>query len=173
MPICSKDNIFNAIKGKRAEFALIFGHIGSNEMGQLWKEFAFAMDAFRHVSDPFVELEQVPVQVPNGTWLCFIPAEQNYGIGEDSLQSILSDIFTWVREKGLQSVITNGVADTDHGPVTEKNRQSDDIRAKFLIRDASVREAKYSISIELTSLNDVFTRNWLPDDTRVRKDQGN
>lgn len=43
--------------------------------------------------------------------------------------------------------------------MTEANRQSDDMRALFLIQAAGAREQASGISIELTSLSDVFIRD--------------
>ena len=159
MPICSQDNIFNAINENRAELAIIFGHIGFNEMGPHWADFAQKIDTFAHVRDPFSGLAGRPVQIPGGSWLWFVAEQENHGIAQDALVRILDNIFTWVREKGIQSVITNGVADIDHGRSTEANRQSDDMRALFLIQAAGAREQASGISIELTSLSDVFIRN--------------
>ena len=159
MPICSQDNIFNAINENRAELAIIFGHIGFNEMGPHRVNFAQQIDAFAHVTDPFSRMAGRPVQIPNGTWLWFVAEQENHGIAQDALVPILDHIFTWVQEKGIHSVITNGVANTDHGRTTDANRHSDDMRAQFLMQDASARERALGISIELTSLNNVFIRN--------------
>ena len=159
MPICSQDNIFSAINENRAELAIIFGHIGFNEMGPLWVNFAQQIDTFAHVSNPFSSLAGRPVRIPNGTWLWFVAEQENHGIARDALVPILDNIFTWVQEKGIHSVITNGVADIDHGRTRDANRYSDDMRARFLMQDANAREGALGISIELTSLNDVFIRN--------------
>lgn len=100
----------------------------------------------------------MPVQLPNGTWIWFVAAEQNHRIAHDDLPAILDTIFTWARSMGIRSVITNGVANVDHNRRTNENRQSDDERALFLMQDAAARELDQGISIELTSLN-VFVRN--------------
>jgi len=128
-------------------------------MGLNWADFAQQIDAFAHVRDPFSRLADRPVQIPGGAWLWFVAEQENHGIAQDALVPILDNIYTWVQEKGIHSVISNGVANIDHGRTTDANGHSDDMRAQFLMRDAGARERALGISIELTSLNDVFIRN--------------
>ncbi len=72
---------------------------------------------------------------------------------------MLDPAFAWAREKGLSSVITNGISDIDHGRDTDRDRNSDDQRAQFLICYSQEQERDGSVRITLISLNDIFVRN--------------
>jgi hypothetical protein len=158
MPQFLQGDVFEAINTSRAEFAVVFGHIGFNEMSQRWADFSTCHPQLARVRDPFADLTNGPIALPDGRWLWFISEEKNHGMTNEHLVNALDAALSWASRQHIQSVATNGVANTDHGRDTMHNRQSDEQRARFLIAYATAAEQKYGVSIELISLNDVFVR---------------
>jgi len=158
MPTLSQGNIFEVIDTPQAELAIVFGHIGFNEMHQRWTVFSAHHSQLAGVSDPFTELSNGPKQLSDGKWLWFVSEEENHGMSDDGLVNALGTALSWASKQYIKSVITNGVANTDHGRGTSQNRQSDEQRAHFLVTYATAAEQKYGLTIELISLNDVFMR---------------
>ena len=77
---------------------------------------------------------------------------------ERKLTAVLNDAIPWAREAGHTLIVTNGIANTDHGTDTDWNRYSDDQRVQFLIHYSVEQENLFGIAIELISLNDAFVR---------------
>ena len=77
---------------------------------------------------------------------------------EKELKAVLNDAVSWAREAGYTLIVTNGIANTDHGTNTGANQYSDDRRVQFLILYSVAQENSFGIAIELISLNDVFVR---------------
>jgi hypothetical protein len=165
MPRQAQGVIFAAVNERRADLAIIFGHVGFNEMRQRWRAFVASIANLSHVRDPFSELPGAPLRSPNGVWLWFVPEQQNHGMAEPTLTSALDAALAWAKSAGIRSIITNGIADTDHGHDTAANRTSDDKRARFLVAYTTEQERVAGFSIELISLNDVFIRNGTPVDS--------
>ena len=162
MPRFTQGDIFDAIQDGRADLAIIFGHIGFNQMSYRWTEFAGGIEAvgsLASVRDPFSELPHRPQRVADRHWLWFVPARENHGMTDDEVQRALDSALLWATEQGLRSIATNGIANTDHGPDAARNRRSDDQRAALLAEYASRQEEALGLEIELVSLNDVFVRH--------------
>lgn len=158
MPQFRQGDVFAAIKDERAGLAIVFGHIGCNEMRKHWTAFAKGIPALSRVRDPFVELTDRPQQLSEHQWLWFIPEGENHGMTDERLTSALDRALRWASERGIRSIVTNGVANTDHGHDTASNRRSDDLRAQFLAEYAARMEEGLGLAIELISLNDIFVR---------------
>lgn len=156
MPTTGQGDIFEA--AARVQLAIVFGHIGFNEMGQKWSYFAHNHPKLSDVRDPFTELGEFPVEWSSGHWLWFVPEKQNHGMTEAQLTNALDAALAWASRNQLTSVATNGVANADHGPDTVINRRSDERRAALLNDYATQAEQKYKFFIELISLNDIFVR---------------
>jgi hypothetical protein len=156
MPHVGQGDIFQA--AARAQLAIVFGHVGFNEMRQRWVAFAQNQPELSHAKDPFREFAGRAVEWSAGRWLWFVPEKDNHGMTEAQLANALDAAFAWASRKGIESVVTNGVADTDHGQDTAANRRSDEKRAAWLKDYAKQAEQKYQLAIELISLNDVFVR---------------
>jgi len=157
VPVLSQGDIFQA--ASRVQLAIVFGHVGFNEMRQRWVTFAANQAHLSHVGDPFAELTGRAIEWSPQKWLWFIAEQENHGITDAQLISALDKAFSWASQKGIASVATNGIADTDHGPNTADNRRSDERRVALLENYATNAEKRHSVTVELISLNDVFTRN--------------
>lgn len=159
MPKFSKRDIFSAIIDGSADLAIIFGNIGFNSMHVSWRKFSVNFPSLVYVHNPFFEFSGKAMSISGGQWLWFVIEEKNHGMTDAKLISNLETALSWATVAGVKTVITNGLADTDHGDNKILNFVSDDRRARFLIKYASEQEKARGISIELTSLNMVFIRN--------------
>lgn len=154
----SQGDIFDAIEASRADLAIVFGHVGFNEMHQRWAAFSARHPQLAGVQDPFTEFPNGPTQLSEGKWLWFVSDAQNHGMSDEDLVEALDAALSWASRQHIKSVATNGVANIDHGQNKAQKRQSDEQRARFLIAYAAAAEQKYGVDIELISLNDVFVR---------------
>ena len=159
MPRFSQGDIFTLFATKQIDVAIVFGHIGLNEMNLYWEEFKNAHDNFAEIRDPFLEIPERPVCVSNDQWLWFVPEKENHGMTDDQLVSAIEKPIGWALNHGLTKIATNGIINIDHGSVTLRNRESVDRRVHFLAALVSDHEQNSSLSIELISLNDAFVRN--------------
>lgn len=156
MPKLSQGDIFEA--ASNAELAIVFGHIGFNEMHLRWKTFAKRSEQLRDVRDPFAELAGRALEWSPGRWIWFVAEHENHGLTDVLLTTALDTALEWASLQRLKSVATNGVANTDHGPNTARNRQSDGDRSAMLVKYAEQAERERHLTIQLISLNDVFVR---------------
>lgn len=156
MPHTSQGDIFQA--AERVQLAIVFGHLGFNEMRQRWVTFAQKHQELGHTKDPFTELGGRAVEWSPRKWLWFVAEEDNHGMTDVQLEKALDKAFAWASRNRIASAATNGVADTDHSRDTAANRRSDAKRAEWLKGYAEQAEQKYNVAIELISLNDVFVR---------------
>ncbi len=152
-------DIFTAAMERKCELAVVFGHIGMNEMGVEWRKFSVTRPQLAHIYDPFTEVPNQPFRFGDHQWLWFVPAGDNHGLTDAQFVSAFNAALTWASDHGVTSVITNGVANTDHSHDTTSNRASDDARAKLLIDLATTYEKDLEVTITLVSRNDVFLRN--------------
>jgi hypothetical protein len=155
----SQGDIFAASLEIECELTIVFGHIGFNEMSGFWQDFARTQPKLAHVRDPFSEIPGRPIEFQKRRWLWFVPEGENHGLTNSQLASVLQEALTWALDHSLKSVITNGIADTDHSQHTISNRSSDDARARFLIDLMSAYEREFDVTIGLISQNDIFVRN--------------
>jgi hypothetical protein len=130
MPKLTQGNIFEA----QAALRIIFGHLGFNEMREMWVALKCHHPELYHIDDPFLELANNPQMVNTQKWLWFVPEEHNHGMTESRLKSALDAALSWAIENRITSIATNGIANTDHGMNTAHNRQSDDLRANLVRR---------------------------------------
>lgn len=157
MPELKQGNIFDATQHD-AELSVVFGHIGFNTLAVSWYDFQETSSIFYDVRDPFNELANEPIELPNGKWIWFIPAGDNHGLTEAQLEIVLDKVFVWASREHIKSVATNGIANIDHSTDTLANRESDKKRVEWLVNYTKSVEEKYGLSIQLISLNDVFLR---------------
>ena len=157
MPKLSKGDIFERLREN--EVAIVFGHIGLNQMAVHWRAFKESERTLSHVRDPFSCMPNEPTYVSESKWIWFVPEQKNHGMTDRELKGVLDRVFSWVREKRLRLIVTNGVSDIDHGMNTDSNIHSDDQRVQFLIHYSKEKEKEFPITIELVSLNDAFVRN--------------
>lgn len=156
MPQFSQGDIFEA--AAQVQLAIVFGHVGFNEMRQRWVAFARNQPQLRYTNDPFTQLRTQAVEWSPKKWIWFVPEARNHGMTEAQLTSALDTALAWAFQNGIASVATNGIANTDRGHDTAANRRSDEKRAAWLKDYARQAEKKYQVALQLISLNDVFVR---------------
>lgn len=157
MPANLSGDIFNEVLRGGYDLAVVFGHIGFNEMNLRWREFHGRYPVLANVHDPFTSFEAQPILVEGDQWIWFVSEEQSHGMTDQRLVEVFTGILEWCKAKSIRSVITNGIADVDHTGVTAHNRMSDDRRARFL-RDFLGQHESDELRFTLISLNDVFIR---------------
>lgn len=150
----SQGDIFRA--APRVELTIVFGYVGFNQISLRWRDFAEDKPSLRQIRDPFTELRGDAVEWSPGRWLWFVPAQENHGMTDLQLTRALDEAFEWASEKGIKSVATNGIANTDHSGDTAANRRSHEKRAAWLIDFGKAAEQNHAINIELVSLNDIL-----------------
>jgi len=157
MPANLSGDIFTEATQGSYDLAVVFGHVGFNDMGSKWREFRRRYPTLANVRDPFTGFQAQPVLIDGEQWLWFVPEEQSHGMTDQRLIEVLERILEWCKKKGVRSVITNGISDVDHTGVTAHNRMSDDRRTGFL-RDFLGQCENDELRFTLISLNDVFVR---------------
>ena len=166
MPKLSQGDIFTAVADRRAELAIIFGHIGFNYMHLSWCTFRDSVPRLANLRDPFAAIQGKAQWISKDRWLWFVKEGENHGLTDAELTSALDAALSWATSAGVRSVITNGIADIDGGRDCGLNRINNDRRVRLLIQYAAEQEKERGLSIELISLNSVFVRNsTLPDGT--------
>jgi hypothetical protein len=158
MPQLNQGDVFAAIEQSQAELGIIFGYVGFNDMRHPWLTFANRYPSLSGINDPFVDLANTPHRIAGNQWLWFVSEDDNHGMTEAQLTLTLNAILSWVSVNAITSIVTNGIANTDHGHDTAYNRRSDGQRAQFLVSYATDAEQRNGVTIELVSLNDVFVR---------------
>jgi len=138
----------------------VFGHIGYNEMREYWMSFREHVPVWTDIADPFDELAGSQHEYRPGQWIQFVAEQRNGGMTDERLTELLDDIFHVAEQKKLKMVVTNGIADVDHGSNTEANRLSDDRRTQFLNQVIVEKEQTGNFEVTLINLNDVFVRNF-------------
>lgn len=159
MPSLNQGDIFAFSVDQQCDLTIVFGHIGFNVMSGFWQDFAHTQPKLADVHDPFSELAGRPIEYQEGQWLWFVPFGENHGLTNSQLTAALTDALTWASGRGVKSVMTNGVANINHGTDTTANQVSDNDRAQFLIDFAATLEQQFEVTINLISANDVFVRN--------------
>ena len=161
MPKLSQGDIFAAVADRRADLAIIFGHIGFNAMHSTWHAWKKSVPRLANVRDPFFEISGKALLISEGQWVWFVTGREDHGMTDAQLITALDSALSWATSVGVTSVITNGIAEADYYYCQESDlkRVSDDRRARLLIQYASEQEKATGLSIELISLNTVFVRN--------------
>lgn len=166
MPRYSQGDIFLAFLNRQAELAIIFGHLGFNQLHLRWIEFSDAVPSLVRIRNPISQLSNSAYLIAPHRWLLIVPEQRNRGMSDEKLIFVLDKIFAWAKDVGVVSVITNGIANTDHGQnITTRN--SDDKRAHLLAKYAAEKEQSSGMKVELISLNDVFVRNVFESNSHV------
>ncbi len=155
-------DIFQETLENRSGLAVVFGHIGFNEMKSAWKAFARRLELAED-SDPFsgqYGLEN-PLVIDGQDQKChvvFIAEEQNHGMSDERLAEWIDEIRRRIQNNGYSRFVTNGVMNVDHGHDPGLNRISEDRRAQCLIRHFSEICESLNVPVTLISMNDVFIR---------------
>jgi hypothetical protein len=156
VPIRSQGDVFQA--AQRVQLAIAFGHVGFTQMKLRWDEFREGLPELSCVYDPFTKFSDQPIEWSHGRWLMFFGGEENHAMTDNQLTESLNNACSWATEHNISSIATNGIVNVDrngdHANVIRSDRQ----RAEWLVEYATQVEIKYGISIELISLDDVFTR---------------
>ena len=159
MPQAHQGDIFEHALTHDHDLVVVFGHVGCNQLFPHWRRFARHVPGWEWMQDPFSDLSDRPYLFSIGRWMVFVPDEENSGMDDAALQALFAELGRFAREHGLRKVLTNGIADTDHGRYTLENRRSDDTRARLLWNLACAWECEQDAQLTLISLNDVFVRN--------------
>ena len=154
-----QSDIFESDFSKKDTLVVVFGHIGFNEMSTSWKKYSSFHPELTGIKNPFSQFKNRPINLVEQCWFWFVPESENHGITTAELENILNNIFAWVKDNAISSIITNGVSNVDHSIDTESNRMSDNERACYLIEYMSKIERNEDCKVTLISRNDVFTRN--------------
>ena len=152
MPQFLKGDIFEAALRDNCDFAIVFGHIGYNEMADTWRRFCEKAQAAAAVQDPFVEYGRDPQELIPGRWFCFVADGENQGMTDERLKNELDRAVGWA-EANLRcgpAIITNGIAETGKDA-------NHDRRARLLAKLAGGIEGR-GFRVSLISLSDVFVR---------------
>ncbi len=159
MPRVLQGDIFATARAHDSELAIVFGSIGFHPMNLYWPTFKVTVASLSHIYDPFSDGLPQPFEYTPGRWLWFIRERDNQGMTESDVRYELDAAFSWARQNGLKTVITNGIADTVDHYDSEAKRKSNDHRARLLIGLASDCERRFGLDITLVSPGTVFTRN--------------
>ena len=158
MPVLREGNIFERFCDN--DVAIIFGHIGFNQMGATWHEFQESENVFQGIEDPFSEIPNEPHEIREGKFIWFVPEANDGGMEDMELIATLDRIFSWIEKTGHMRIVMNGIRDIGHWKDTEQNRRSDNGRVRLLILYSIKREKRArGLRVELISLNDAFVRN--------------
>jgi hypothetical protein len=160
MPTYHSGDIFRTARDEKYELAIVFGHLGYNELGQKWGEFV-ENSLWTGIKDPFLPGFAGKAQMYlENQWMWFVSAYSAYGMNDCDLVKNLDEALDWAKGRGLRRIITNGINQPGHGMNTIQNRASDDERTVFLVDYLTRREGDDGIGdgIALISLNDVFVR---------------
>ena len=152
-------DIFENALDKQYDLAVVFGHIGLNEMAHTWRKAKRRVQEWYAIDDPFQMIDNIPQRISSGEWFWFVPCEENHGIRDDRLSKILEDIFSWASDNQLRTIVTNGVSNTDKGINIDSNRASDDERVHF-INEIVIEYEREGFQVTLISMNDAYTRNF-------------
>lgn len=158
MPNYLQGDIFQEAMNRPYDLAVVFGHVGFNQMSLAWQQFRERVPAWADIADPFTHLAAELHPLGPRQWVWFVPEERNHGMTQQTLTTLFLEILEWVAANGIRTLITNGIADVDHAVVTADNRASDDRRTHFLINLLTPYE-RNGLKLTFISLNDVFLRN--------------
>lgn len=155
MPEFLQGDIFQVAIEGGYDLAIVFGHVGFNEMSLAWRRFCERPPALTPVADPFSEYARQPQRLRE-CWFWFVPDDANRGMTDDQVESELRDAVWWAMKhfKRPVNIITNGIAET----ASAANRER---RVRFLAELAACLEG-CRFRVGLVSLNDVFVHSELP-----------
>jgi hypothetical protein len=160
MPTYIQGDIFAQALDNHYDLAIVFGHLGLNEMAMAWREAQRRVPEWEAIHDPF-ENQAAPIISPQGEtrlWW-FVAAEQNNGMTDERFRQSVQALFESASDHGLTTILTNGISDVDHGIFTDANRASDNRRV-HLINEIMTTYENRGFRVSLISLNDAYTRNF-------------
>lgn len=160
MPIRRRGDILSTAKDEQFGLALIFGHVGYNDMRECWTKFCQQIAKFADVRDPFEPNEFCgePQQYQDGQWMQFVETFEGAGITDSEIQESIERALIWAHAKGIKKIITNGAGDVGKIPNKVHNRELAAHRTEFLVKIFTRSEERLGLSVTLMSLNDVFMR---------------
>jgi hypothetical protein len=115
MPHFLQGDIFQTAIENQHDLAVVFGHLGFNQMGPTWRAFRDHVPVLANIRDPFNQLVGQPHPIRTHQWIWFIPEERNHGMTDSTLTDVVKEVMEWAEARGIRTVITNGIADVDHG----------------------------------------------------------
>ena len=158
MPTHMQGDIFAEALDNRYDLAIVFGHLGLNEMELAWRQAQSRVPEWRGIRDPFNENALVHAEGQTPLWR-FVAAEENHGMTDERFRQNVQVLFDEARQNRATTVITNGISDVDYGMLMDANRASDDRRVR-LINDIMAAYEGQGFRVSLISLNDAYTRNF-------------
>lgn len=117
------------------QLAIVFGYVGFNQISVSWKAFAAKHPKLPQVRDPLTLLADRAFEWSPGKCLWFVAVQKKHGMTDVQLTDALDTAFSWASPQGIESVATNGVANTNHGLITAENRCSDEVQAIGSLQD--------------------------------------
>ncbi|MCX7168601.1 MAG: hypothetical protein NTV11_20335 [Rhodocyclales bacterium] len=85
MPKLAQGNIFAAVADRRADLAIIFGHIGFNAMYESWRAFSESVPSLSGIRDPFSEIGGRACPISDDQWLWFVAEHEGQGMTDTQL----------------------------------------------------------------------------------------
>ncbi|HQU45425.1 MAG TPA: hypothetical protein PK867_21600, partial [Pirellulales bacterium] len=152
MPEFLQGDIFQVAIDGSYDLAIVFGHIGFNQMALTWRRFCETTPAAAAVRDPFAEHARSPQEFLPGRWFWFVPEGANHGMGDDQVTSEIDRAVGWAEAhfRRPATIITNGIAEAE-------NDANDDRRAHLLAELARGTEGR-GHRASLINLSNVFVQ---------------
>jgi hypothetical protein len=148
MPKLTQGDIFDA--AKHSQLTVVFGRIGFNQMAFHWRRFSALSSELLSITDPFIEKPRQPIAWSDDRWLWMIPVGEEHGLTDNELEEALDEAVAWAVKSGVESIATNGAADT----IQSGNSRNES--AAWLIAYARATEESHRLTIELVSLSEVY-----------------
>ena len=158
MPTYRDEDVLQVFWDGPFDLAVVFGHSGFNHMGDCWKKFQDNVPDWATIRDPFRDLSGDPHEIGDRRWMTFVGPRKNNGLTDDQIHEALESSLSWAHQRGLVSVITNGIQDSDRGTTTEQKDASDNRRAQLIRKLVVKYEAESDLQITLTSLDGQYNR---------------
>jgi len=160
MPRYMQGDIFSEAIDHRYDVAIVFGHLGLNEMALTWHTAQSRVPGLKAIGNPFESQDHTLMVAGSETraWW-FVGAENNHGMTDDRFQASIQALFERASKNEFKTIITNGIADVDHGISTNLNRASDDRRVRLIDKIMRNYEGQ-GFDVTLVSLNNAYTRNF-------------
>ena len=157
----AQGDIFKAGLEEHRDLIIVFGHIGFNQIKYYWDQFRTNLREFKSISDPFVTCPDQPINYThngNTHYIIFVNASKNDGMSDETVRAALDTALEFAHTNSLETVITNGIANTDRGTNTASHIESDNKRVHFLITTCVPNHVEKFKSIKLISLDDTYIR---------------
>ncbi|MBL8004142.1 MAG: hypothetical protein JNL36_03495 [Candidatus Kapabacteria bacterium] len=150
------DSFQNAVN---YDLTILCGHIGLNSLGATYKDFKRNYNF--NVENPFLDLDKVFTLYTENKQIVFLSENENHGINDSELVTLLIEILTKANSLGIKSILFNGVSNIDKGMNTQDNVESDDKRVRLMVEFIKFYLTNFQTSItefNFIDLKDSYTR---------------